>query len=384
MKREPGDRADTVIEWLLTTGARGVDPAFLLEGYCQQMRANGVPVERATLGAPLLHPVAQSSYVFWDIGTGAKQHWFKWTPDGLEAMRASPIYPLYERGERSRLKLLDEADRARYPIGADLHEEGYVEYNAIPLTFADGTHKALTMATKQEEGFSDGDLALIDETLSALAVVFEGFIARKTARTLMETYVGSRAGARVLDGDIARGDGSAIDAVILFCDLREFTRLSADLSEQDLLNLLNRYFQLVVEPIEEGGGEVLKFIGDAILAIFPVDGDPADAVARAESACLLALRAGKEAKLAFGMAIHRGRVFYGNIGGGTRQDFTVIGSDVNVASRVESLCSQTGFPLLATQNVRAASDRRWQEIGAHTLKGVAEPVTVYQLEVDDT
>lgn len=374
--------ASEVVGWLLTTGVQCENPASLLHHYCGQLRAARIPLDRSTLGAPLLHPVAQSSYVFWSVEEGATQHWFKWTPDTLETMRASPIYPLYERGEGSRLLLGNEEDRDRYPIGADLHAEGYVEYDAIPLRFSDGMHKALTVATKHEAGFSDGDLGLIEETLPALSVVFEGFIARNTARTLMETYVGSRAGARVLDGEIARGDGSAIDAVILFCDLREFTRLSSALSEQDLLDLLNNYFQVVVEAVEDQEGEVLKFIGDAILAIFPSDDDPADAVARAEAACLTAFGSASDMQFSFGIAIHRGEVFYGNIGGGLRQDFTVIGRDVNIASRVEALCSQTGFPLLATPSVRAVSKRHWQDAGEHMLKGVSEPVTLYRLDPD--
>ncbi len=375
--------ADNVIEWLVTSGSRCSSPAELLAGYCERLREAEIPVDRSTLGAPLLHPIAQSSYVFWDIETGSSQRWFQWTADALETMRASPIYPVYTEGRSSRLLLANEEDRSRFPIGADLWEEGYFEYLALALSFSDGSWKVLTLATKNADGFSDQDRRDIDRTLPALALVFEGFIARNTARTLMETYVGKRAGLRVLDGEIARGDGSRIDAVIWFCDLRNFTALSEGRGEEELLAILNAYFELVTNAVESNGGEVLKFIGDAMLAIFPVDRNPEHAVKRAEDAALGALETHRETeagRFAFGVALHPGEVFYGNIGGGARLDFTVIGAAVNTASRIESLAGDLGEPLLVSKAIVERSTRSWREIGAYDLKGVADPVTVFAPE----
>lgn len=372
----------SVIHWLLTTGSRSAGPAELLEGYCARLRDCGVPVDRSTLGAPLLHPVAQSSYVFWTVEDGARQRWFQWTADALETMRASPIFPIYTKGERARIRLGDPQDRARFPIGEDLWKEGFAEYLAIPLQFSDASWKALTLATRRDRGFTSDDARLVDETLPALAVVFEGFVARNTARTLMETYVGKRAGLRVLDGEIERGDGSRIEAVIWFCDMRGFTRLSESRPDAEVLGLLNTYFEQVIDAIEAEGGEVLKFIGDALLAIFPLEGNTGEAVARAEAAAqkVLNFRADMADDFpAFGIGLHVGSVFYGNIGGGTRLDFTVIGTAVNLASRIESTGARLAKPILASRDFQKNSQKEWNFIGEFDLKGLEGKVPLFEL-----
>jgi adenylate cyclase len=374
------DSASTIIEWLVREGPRGETPANLLEDYCTKLREHGVPVDRATLGAPLLHPIAQSSYVFWQVDSGASLRWFPWTRDALETMRASPIYPVYTQGKGATLHLANEDDRALFPIGKDLWDEGYAHYEALPLQFSDGTHKVLTLATRDGSGFSPEMLALVNRTLSALALVFEGYISRNTARTLMETYVGKRAGLRVLDGEIARGDGTHIDAVIFFADLRGFTQLSQESGSDRLLALLNDYFGLLTDAIETNGGEVLKFIGDALLAIFAHEGNLDDAVDRAETAALAAIagHGDASAEFSFGIGLHPGTVFYGNIGGGTRLDFTVIGGAVNIASRIEALTATLGEPLLASKDLLRHSRRKWESLGTFELKGVGEPVEVFK------
>jgi adenylate cyclase len=372
-----GDLA--VTGWLVAQGRRCGSPAALLDGYCRELRDAGVPVERATLGAPLLHPIAQSSYVFWSVDAGATQRWFQWTPEALETMRASPIHPIYSQGKASRLDLTDPEDRARYPIGEDLRKEGFTAYDALALEFPDGSFKALTLATRAEGGFSVDQRSLVERTLPALAIVFEGYIGANTARTLMETYVGKRAGLRVLNGEIARGDGSFIDAVIWLSDMRGFTQLAQQRSEQELLATLNDYFGLVTDAIEEQQGEVLKFIGDAVLAIFAHDEDPALAVGRAETAARLAVERylqRADPGFDFGIGLHPGRVFYGNVGGGQRLDFTVIGEAVNLASRIEGMTGPLKERILASSDLVRHSQGRWRSLGDQRLKGVDKPVEI--------
>jgi adenylate cyclase len=374
---EAGERALT--GWLVAHGRRCGSPAALLDGYCRHLRNAGVPVERATLGAPLLHPIAQSSYVFWSVEAGATQRWFQWTPDALETMRASPIHPIYSQGKASQLDLTDPEDRARYPIGEDLHQEGFTAYEALALEFPDGSFKALTLATRAEGGFSVDQRSLVERTLPALALVFEGYLGANTARTLMETYVGKRAGLRVLNGEIARGDGSFIDAVIWFSDMRGFTQLAQQRSEQELLATLNDYFGLVTDAIEEQQGEVLKFIGDAVLAIFAHDEDPAVAVGRAEAAARHAVERylqRADPAFDFGIGLHPGRVFYGNVGGGRRLDFTVIGEAVNLASRIEGMTGHLKERILASSDLVRHSQGRWRSLGEQRLKGVDKPVEI--------
>ena len=366
----------------MTEGPRQSSPSGLLHSLCLKMREAGVRVDRSTLGAPILHPVAKSSFVFWDGETGTHERWFTYAPDQLEMLKASPIYKIYTRGEPSSLRLEQQDQRDLYPIGADLWAEGYYQYEALPLKFSDDTYKVLTLATKSSDGFSETDQRLIEAAVPALTLVFEGFIARNTARTLMETYVGQRAGLRVLDGEIARGDGSSIDAVIWFSDLRGFTALAQSRSESDVLKILNGYFGTVTEAIEDQSGEVLKFIGDAVLAIFPYEDDVHDAIARAEAAALKVVSSDAfQDDIKFGIGLHTGSVFYGNVGGGNRLDFTVIGNSVNVASRIEGLCSSLDTPILASANLASMSAKPWHSRGKHLLKGITEPFEVFALKV---
>ncbi|MEM8703006.1 MAG: adenylate/guanylate cyclase domain-containing protein [Pseudomonadota bacterium] len=369
---------DAIIRWLMIEGPRLGAPSALLNGYSQKLCDAGIQVDRSTLGAPILHPIAKSSFVFWDRRSGPEQRWFVYTPDQMEILKASPIHKIYTQGEPTSLRLDRPGDRNLYPIGEDLWADGYHQYEALPLQFADGTFKVLTLATRSPDGFDEADKALIDATLPALTLVFEGFIARNTAKTLMETYVGTRAGLRVLDGEISRGDGSTIDAVIWFSDLRGFTSLAQTHSEDDLLKLLNDYFGTLTDAIEDHSGEVLKFIGDALLAVFPHQDDVGAAVERAEAAAMKV--AGKKTPrqdYMFGIGLHPGSVFYGNIGGGTRLDFTVIGSSVNIASRIEGLCGMLGETVLASADFVEKSRKSWRSIGQHELKGVADPVEIF-------
>ena len=370
--------SDEIIRWLMIEGPRLEAPSSLLNGYSLKLREAGLQVDRSTLGAPILHPIAKSSFVFWDRKTGPEQRWFVYTPNQLEILKGKPD-PQDLHARRADVSAArSAADRGRYPIGDDLWAEGYHQYEAIPLEFADGTFKVLTLATQSPDGFAETDRALIDATLPALTLVFEGFIARNTARTLMETYVGTRAGLRVLDGEIARGDGSTIDAVIWFSDLRGFTSLAQSRSEDDLLKLLNDYFGTLTDAIEANSGEVLKFIGDALLAVFPHQNDVGTAVARAEAAALQVI-GGERSRddYTFGIGLHPGSVFYGNVGGGNRLDFTVIGSSVNIASRIEGLCGVLGETVLASGDFAAKSNKRWRSVGHHELKGVAAPLEIY-------
>ena len=370
--------ANAIVAWLIAEGPRLTSLESLLHEFCMRLRDAGAPVDRSTLGAPILHPVAQSTYVFWNVEDGPHIRWFVYTPESLRALEASPIYAIYTRGEGASVRLDRPEERAQYPVCADLWDEGYQHYLALPVRFSNGEFKTLTFATRADGGFTARQEALFDATLPALSLVFETFINRNTAATLMETYVGKRAGRRVLDGEIARGDGSRIDAIIWYSDLRDFTILAQSRDEAALLALLNDYFERVTDAVDANSGEVLKFIGDAVLAVFPYDDDIARAVANAETAAITALGA-QESEYRFGVGLHPGAVFYGNVGGGRRLDFTVIGHAVNVASRIESLCRMLDRPLLASAAFAKLSAREWKGEGRHDLKGVPEAMEIFSL-----
>jgi adenylate cyclase len=257
----------------------------------------------------------------------------------------------------------------------------------LSVPFADGTHKALSLATARAGGFSDADMALFAALVPALGFNLEVQALRRTARTLLDTYVGRTSGGRVLDGQIRRGMGETIRAVIWLCDLRGFTALSEALPRDALIEMLNAYFGPMCDAVAEQGGEILKFIGDAMLAIFPVATEPGVACAHALAAAQAAraeiaeengwrLQSGAP-QIDYGIALHFGDVIYGNIGGDTRLDFTVIGPAVNLTARIESQCRALDRTLLLSADFVAASGVSAQSLGRFAFKGVAEPQELF-------
>jgi adenylate cyclase len=230
----------------------------------------------------------------------------------------------------------------------------------------------------------------INDLLPVLAMAVEIRVNRRLTKNLLRVYVGEHAGGEILAGRITRGSGSTVTAAIWNCDLRGFTSISELWPRDDVIALLNEYFDTMAKPVEEHGGEILKFIGDAMLAVFPVD---------QENACARALQAAREARagmaelnririergqraLGFGLALHVGDVMYGNIGSRSRLDFTVIGPAVNVASRLESLTKELRREVLisgAFARLCPCTGDSLVRLGAFPLRGVGEPVEVFSL-----
>ncbi len=239
----------------------------------------------------------------------------------------------------------------------------------------------MTYATRQPGGFSDAHVALLDGVRHELAAAVEIRYLRFTAKMLMNTYVGPQAGQRVLDGQIKRGMGETIRAAIWFCDLKGFTALSEALSGEPLIELLNDYFDVMTTAIEGEDGEILKFIGDAVLAIFmPGEDGDRGAARRALTAAQAAETAMAErngtraavgkAEIGYGIALHFGDVLYGNVGGQNRLDFTVIGPAVNLASRIEALTRDVDRALLVSGEFAALHSGAFEELGNYTFKGI--------------
>jgi adenylate cyclase len=260
---------------------------------------------------------------------------------------------------------------------------------AVPL--ADGRRNAISWATDAPGGFSLGQRNELRNLAGPLGLVLDLLEWRRTARTLLDTYLGRGPGREVLNGAIRRGDRRELEAVILFADLRDFTAKAASWSVEQLLAALDAYYQALVDAITVAGGEVLKFMGDGLLAVFPIGeaGALAPTCQRALAAAVAArnaLAVANRARLAagaaaldFGVALDVGRVVYGNIGGQGRLDFTVIGPAVNLVSRIEGLCKVLGQPLLATAALGRQVGGELVPIGAHAIRGLAEPVELFAL-----
>jgi len=277
--------------------------------------------------------------------------------------------------------------RIDFPVLEDIRAEGATDYAALPLAFSDGQIHALTLATDAPGGFRTEDLGHIHEILPLLGRLVEVHSLHRTARTLLDTYLGVHTGARVLEGRIRRGDGERIPAVVWMADLRGSTTLQETLDRDVYLDLLNEFFEATAGSAIEAGGEVLKFIGDAVLAIFPIQDEPRAAhqalsAAREALARIDRFNAGPDAangRLGMALALDIGEVNYGNIGVPGRLDFTATGPVVNQVSRLEGLCKVLGKPVLASGAFAESVAADLVPLGSHALRGVAEPVAVFTL-----
>jgi adenylate cyclase len=388
-----GMRPQPIAAWLLDEGRRIGTPGELLTALCERLVARGLPIERVGLHISTLHPQVRGTRILWQRAGGlmADVHYGRDDSAIDEAYRKSPLYVVHETGQSIRQKLDGSETISDYAILAELQAEGMTDYLATPLPFSSGVLQVATWASRRPGGFGDSDIATIEDLLPALCAVIETHEQRRMLRTLLETYLGQQAGQRVLNGTIRRGDGETIAAALWYCDLRGFTAMSEDLPREDVIALLNEYFECMAGPVHAEGGEVLKFIGDAILAVFPI----ADDLDR-DRACRTALGAAEEALtdlarlndrrraagksiLEVGIGLHTGAVTYGNIGAPGRLDFTVIGPAVNLVTRIEELCPLLRRSLLASARFASPCGSKLVALGRHRLKGIAAPQDIFAL-----
>ncbi len=382
-------RSAPLVDWLMRSETRALDTEALLRGLGDRLQATGIVVDRITTGIPILHPQVASSSGEWRRDAPFVTRSYFAEERDLRSFTESPPNLVYQGKGPVRCRLTAPPQPGEFAVLADLRAMGLSDYVALGAPFSDGTIKVVTFATRSPGGFDDDDLAALESIMPAMAMVLEVQTLQRTAATLLRTYVGPDAGARVLAGAVRRGMGETINAAIWICDLRGFTALNEALDRDALLALLNDYFGVMCSAVERHGGEVLKFIGDAMLAIFPIR-EPAAAAqtcARALAAAELAAselgkvnatrRARGLAEIDYGIGLHIGDAMYGNIGSETRLDFTVIGPAVNLAARVEGLCAATGEALLVSADFAATCTLPMRHVGSFALKGVAHPQDVF-------
>lgn len=382
--------AQSIVDWLID-GARSAPLAQeVLTELCERLTACGLPLWRANVFVRTLHPEVIGRRFMWRPGMGTEITDGSFELLERDVFRNSPMVYVAKTGAALRRRLADPDCPMDFPVLEDLRAEGVTDYVVSPLHFTDGEVHFASWATQQPGGFGDADIAMIDSITAPLARVAEIRAYYRIAGNLLTTYVGKNAGERVLAGRIRRGDTELIHAAIWLSDMRGFTRLADRLPAQALVDLLNRYFDCQVPPIAEHGGEVLKFIGDGLLAIFPIaaGADEREVCAAAFEAALAAranVRAlhateGDAEAVRFGLALHLGDVMYGNIGSGNRLDFTCIGPAVNLAARLEKLAGRLGRTVLASQEFAKRYCGQLKPIGKFNVAGFAEKQTAFGLE----
>nr|WP_234937597.1 adenylate/guanylate cyclase domain-containing protein [Rhizobium herbae] len=370
-----------------TRDERFIDNIFV--DMCDRLIEAGVPVSRGTLHFRILHPQWLGARILWLKGMKeAEIQTFGYGVEDTAQYRNSPINELNSGASVVRQHLEPGFGASSpYPLYDELRAGGHTDYIAWPLKHTLGKHHIISFASDRPGGFNDSDIAFLTDLLPAFALVSEIRLKNRLARTLLETYVGPHASEQILAGATTRGSGVTVGAAILICDLRDFTGISDMWPRDDVIELLNGYFDAMAEPIERHGGEILKFMGDGLLAIFPLSNtnacqDLLSAIREAQTAVASLneenLKKG-HAALGYGIGVHVGDVMYGNIGSRSRLDFTVIGPTVNIASRLESLTKEIKRPVLLSRAFveMAGCEAKLDHLGSHLLRGLSEPIDVF-------
>jgi adenylate cyclase len=381
--------ASDVVHWLTngTRDERFIDNIFA--EMCLRLQRSRIPVKRATLHVLIQHPQWLGAKILWADGMREAEitradHEVRERSEYI----GSPVSEIHDGATELRETLdRDPALGRKHAVYDEMRAMGLTDYVAWPLYHTLGKRHVVTFATDRRGGFDEAEIAGLKNLLPTLALVSEIRVKNRLARTLLETYVGHHAGELILAGATRRGTGTTVSAAIMICDLRDFTAISDNWPRDDVIDLLNGYFDAMSEPITRHGGEILKFIGDGLLAIFPLSQRGAcanllHAVTEARQA-MIALnesngQAGR-APLNYGIGVHVGDVMYGNIGSRTRLDFTVIGPAVNMASRLETLTKQLGRPVLLSRAFadHVAGEFELERVGEYPVRGFNDPIELF-------
>jgi len=381
-----------VVHWLTseTRDERFVDNIFA--ELCMRLQRAGIPVKRASLHLLIQHPQWLGARIFWTDGMReATITRVDYDVRQRSEYIGSPVEEIQNGATEIRENLeRDPALGRKHGAYDELRASALTDYVAWPLHHTLGKRHSVAFSTGRPGGFDEAHIAGLSGLLPILSLVSEIRLKNRLARTLLETYVGTHAGELILAGATRRGSGTTVRAAILICDLRDFTRISDSWPRDDVIGLLNDYFDAMSEPIARHGGEILKFMGDGLLAIFPLSqqsacADLLHAVTEARQA-MAALnernRAAGGEPLNFGIGVHVGDVMYGNIGSRARLDFTVIGPAVNMASRLEALTKQLGRPVLLSRAFAdlVAGDFDLDRVGEYPVRGFSDPIELFAYE----
>lgn len=382
---------NAITDWLIDGARSAASPSLMMAESCERLVAAGLPLWRVGVFIRTLHPEIFGRNFIWkqgvaEVEVGTVDFEIQETP----GFKKSPLSLVFNEGVEVRGDP-NGPEAERFPFLVDLRNEGATDYLALPLRFLDNTVHAMTLTTRQPGGFTDEQVAALRAMAKPLTRITEIITLRRTATTLLDTYVGNRAGERIMGGQIRRGHAETMQAVIWLSDLRGFTALSDRLPSETVVEILNHYFDCQVAAIRAHGGEVLKFMGDGLLAVFPID----EYVGDASQVCSRVLEAARESRASvealgipvgevierfrFGVALHVGHILYGNIGGGNRLDFTCIGRAVNLAARLEKITGRLGRTVVASESFVSVCNAGWTELGEFPIAGFSEAQRVYGL-----
>ena len=388
---------DGLAQWTLQQGLHESTVSDLVQGFGRRLVSGGIPVSRISIGGMVLHPVFGAADIVWEADHD--QVAVNRVPRGVltaPEFQNAPFFHMASNGIPFYRQSLEEVEpEPNYPLFDRLRASGITDYfaffqsygNTEELLWADlppGMAGVLgAFSTRRAGGFADLEIEYLKAMSVPLALAVKAATTYDLSKALLDTYLGKYSGGHVLDGLVERGDGRLIDCVLWYCDLRDSTRLADETPLDDYLATLNDYFDCTAGAVLDHGGEVLKFIGDAVMAIFPVEAGsrPApdmcraalmtakDAIARAQR--LNETRAGKGLpEIKFGIALHVGQVMYGNVGTDRRLDFTVIGPAANEVARLDGLSKKLQTPIVASASFNDESPEELTALGTHEVQGI--------------
>ncbi len=384
-------------EWLVDQALSDPDIVAMFNSVCYQLYAAGIPLARARVIWPTLHPLFQAETVLWQRGLGCELEQFRHQQERTDKYDSSPVaYMTQNNIPVLRRRLEGPEKQLDFPMLEELVEQGMTDYLTIVTGTFGGpgsTERAfgvlVAWAADRTGGFSDDDIEALQKIQRRFAMACKTAIQSRIAGTIVDTYLGGNAGRQVLDGAVKRGDGQETQAVVWYSDLRGSTALAETLPPDDYFALLNRYYECTAGAAIKNGGEVLDFIGDAVLVVFPYGS--ADQLATAASAATAALHDAEALCAEFNAAraedglppirisigINTGTVMFGNIGVEQRLTFSVIGPTVNEVTRIEALTRAADAFALVTSDIAASEPGNWMSTGYHRLAGVSQQIELF-------
>ena len=389
---------DDIEDWLIGQALGSPNMASMFAEMCERLRLCHVPIDRAMLVWSVLHPLIEAELAFWESGSAVQHERFAHTDEDDDDWLQSPVRAVLVNQEPMLRRRLANANApVEFPLLSRLAEDGYTDYLVIPTEFeipairgeVPTTGIVVSWATRQEDGFSDEALVAIRYIQKRLALAARATLESQITRTIAETYLGTIAGSKVLDGKIRHGDGEHIDAVIYFSDMRNSTAIAEELGPDAYLTWLNSYFDVTAGAVLDQGGEVLDFIGDAVLGVFPLEDQSLEcAVKKAIGAAdetrkrLAAFNSNTANRhvLKAGVALSTGSVMFGNIGVPSRLTFSVVGQTVHAAARIESLTKVVGSNVLMTEQIASKAGERARLVGDFELDGFTNRQPLFALE----
>ena len=382
---------ESVATWLYTEGRFIADPMTMTEVLMEKLDAAGARIDRLRISCGTLHPQLVAVGLSWTREDGARFWSGAHGVQQTDAYIGSPIQHVHQHATPLRQRIDPRPQEDEHPIWQELRSTGIRDYLAMPMVFADRTVNVMTVSTREPEGFSDDDVARLLALTNLLTPHMELLVMRRTVLGLLDTFVGKRISERILQGQVKRGDGEKISAAFWYSDLRGFTALSETQPVDQMLRLLNDYYEYCAAAAAARGGEILQFIGDAILIVFEIK-DPA----RTDEVCAAALDAAVDAFdtiavvnnrrrragqpiIEFGLGLHLGTVTHANVGAPNRLAFNVVGPAVNMTARIQGMTKELQIPLLMSQDFAQRVTLPVESVGRHDLRGIARSQELFRL-----